>query len=69
LSVLDDIRGLVEMSGGLVVRGPEEFKHNQTCVIITCADLEDSQETLPSQEITVFNSKYIHVLSYIVKLL
>ncbi|XP_062603919.1 breast cancer type 1 susceptibility protein homolog [Saccostrea cucullata] len=54
----DDIRDLIETCGGCVIQEPEEFDRDGLCIIITCAALEDSQETAPSQEVILFNRLY-----------
>ncbi|XP_061185872.1 breast cancer type 1 susceptibility protein homolog [Saccostrea echinata] len=54
----DDIRDLIETCGGSVVQEPEKLDRDHLCLIITCAALEDSQETAPSQEIILFNRLY-----------
>ena len=63
--VVDDLRALIVTCGGSVVTQAEQFEQGFQRFIITCVDFEDSEETVPSEDILKFNSKYLRRALYL----
>lgn len=63
--VVDDLKALIVTCGGSVVTQAEQFEQGFQRFIITCVDFEDSEETVPNEDILKFNSKYLRRALYL----